>query len=533
MAAFFLYIFTGIHNLRSNKTSNMFKPDDIRQMEGKGIDPAKLEEQIEWFRKGFPYLPVIRPATINDGIKRLDIDEIDTFGKFYDKRIAEYSALKFVPASGAATRMFKDLYEMIDLLKGNDSQPTNPAIGAMQEFFPKIKEFAFYDDLAFAAQSRGKDLQELISNGSFREVLEFLLNEEGLNYGNLPKGLLKFHKYDQEVRTALEEHLIEGAQYCRGKNHSVQMHLTVSPEHKNGFLELIDRVKDHYEKQFGTKFIIHFSQQEPSTDTLAVDLDNKPFRNADGSLLFRPGGHGALIDNLDSIHAELVFIKNIDNVVPDRIKDATVFYKRAIAGYLLFLRDKIFEYIRLIDAGQLAGKMGELEEFVMTELCIKPHDGYSSLDHDDKIQWLRKKLDRPLRICGMVKNVGEPGGGPFWAKNPDGSESLQIVESSQINKEDPEVQKMITSSTHFNPVDLVCSVRDHNGQKYSLKRYIDPATGFISFKTHEGKALKAQELPGLWNGAMSDWITIFMEVPLITFNPVKTVFDLLRPEHKG
>ena len=257
----------------------MFKPDDIRQIEERGIEPFRLEEQIEWFRKGFPYLPVTRPATINDGIKRLDIDEIDKFGKFYDKRITEYSALKFVPASGAATRMFKDLYEMIDLLKGSESQNSIPAAGTMQEFFSKIKEFAFYDDLALAAQSEGKDLEELISNGSFKEVLELLLNEEGLNYGNLPKGLLKFHKYGQEVRTALEEHLVEGAQYCRGKNHTVQMHLTVSPEHKNGFMELIGKVKDHYENESGTKFILHFSQQEPFTDTIAVDLNNEPVRN--------------------------------------------------------------------------------------------------------------------------------------------------------------------------------------------------------------------------------------------------------------
>lgn len=510
----------------------MLKPLDIQQIKQKGIDPAQVENQLEWFAKGFPFLNVTGPATISDGIIRLEIDEIDKFSKYYDSVIAGIPTVKFVPASGAATRMFKDLFEFYDALI-NKTIPDNDLPDSVKDFFERIREFAFYNDLAEFFLRQDKNISDLLKSKNYGEILAAFLFSEGLNYGERPKGLLKFHQYASESLTAMEEHLVESSQYCQGKDKVVNLHLTVSPEHENDFRNLLVKVKKKYEELTKCKFQVDFSHQKSSTDTIAVDSDNKPFRNEDGSLLFRPGGHGALIENLDSVDAGIIFIKNIDNVVPDRIKDATVFYKRAIGGYMLKIREKLFSYIEKIDQQQGKEQFKEIEHFVFSDLFIKPPQNYYSMDTDKKLAWLRGKLDRPMRICGMVKNVGEPGGGPFWAVNPDGSESLQIVESSQIDKKDPVKLDMLRNSTHFNPVDLVCSVINKDNIKYDLKKYIDPATGFISTKSKDGMELKALELPGLWNGAMSDWITIFVEVPLITFNPVKTVFDLLRPEHKG
>ena len=511
----------------------MFKPEDIQQIKQYGLDPAVVEEQLKWFEKGFPFLDIKRPATISDGIVRFEMDEIDEFGKYYDSLAEKVSTLKFVPASGAATRMFKDLFEFYDDLENNDFDFSKDLPDGVRDFFERIREFAFYQDLAEILLRNGMDIQELIRNRDYKDILKFYLFPQGLDYGNRPKGLLKFHQYPEESRTAMEEHLVESYQYCRGENNRVNLHLTVSPEHENGFRDLLLDVKEKYEKMTRCEFYVDFSHQKPSTDTIAVDMDNRPFRNEDGSLLFRPGGHGALIENLDAVDADLIFIKNIDNVVPDRIKDATVFYKRAIAGYLLQLRKKVFDYLDLIESGKGKESFAEIEGFVMKSLHLKPPAAYDTLHTDKKLDWLKEKLDRPMRICGMVKNAGEPGGGPFWAVNPDGSESLQVVESSQVDKKNPQKAEMLKNSTHFNPVDLVCSIKNRRGEKYQLKNYIDPATGFISVKSKDGNDLKALELPGLWNGAMSDWTTIFVEVPLITFNPVKTVFDLLRPEHKG
>lgn len=511
----------------------MFKPADIQQIQKRGIEPAFVEKQLEWFEKGFPFLAVTRPATISDGIIRFEIDEIDKFGKHYDSMLDQISAVKFVPASGAATRMFKELFEFYDDLKSDRFDHAEELPDTVREFFERIQEFAFYTDLGESLLKKGKNIDDLIRNRDYIEILEDFLFSGGLNYGELPKGLLKFHQYSTGSRTALEEHLVESSQYCRDKSNQVKLHLTVSPEHEEEFSKLFQHVKKKYEVAAKCEFQMSFSHQKISTDTIATDTENKPFRNDDGSLLFRPGGHGALLENLDHVKADLIFIKNIDNVVPDRIKDATVFYKRAIAGYLLQLRKKVFDYIGMIDSGNGKEFFSEIEGFVLSSLHIKPPQSYISLNAEKKLDWLRGKLNRPIRICGMVKNVGEPGGGPFWAVNPDGSESLQVVESSQIDKKDPAKLEMLRNSTHFNPVDLVCSITNHKGEKYNLKKYIDPATGFISLKSKDGRDLKALELPGLWNGAMSDWTTIFVEVPLITFNPVKTVFDLLRPEHKG
>ena len=377
----------------------------------------------------------------------------------------------------------------------------------------------------------GKTIDALLEERQYKAIVSNLLEAAGLNYGALPKGLLKFHRYADGVRTPLEEHLVEGALYAAGKSGEANVHFTVSTEHRQLFQQLVDAKVAEYEAKYGIRYHVSFSEQKPSTDTVAADMENKPFRDK-GKLLFRPGGHGALIENLNDLDADVVFIKNIDNVVPDRLKGDTVTYKKLLAGVLVTLQAKAFDYLRLLDGGHYShDQLEEIIRFVQRDLRCRRAD-LKQLEDADLVIYLRKKLNRPMRVCGMVKNVGEPGGGPFLAYNPDGTVSLQILESSQIDMKDPEKKAMFEQGTHFNPVDLVCAVRDYKGNKFNLLNYVDKATGFISYKSKGGKELKALELPGLWNGAMSDWNTVFVEVPLSTFNPVKTVNDLLREQHQ-
>ena len=358
-----------------------------------------------------------------------------------------------------------------------------------------------------------------------------MLRPEGLNYGQLPKGMLLFHKYPEGPRTPMEEHLVEGALYA-ASNGEANVHFTVSHEHIAFFEKKVAEKKDGFARKYGIKYNISFSEQKPSTDTVAANADNTPFRNDDGSLLFRPGGHGALIENLNEIDADVIFIKNIDNVVPDRLKGDTVEYKQVIAGVLVSLQQKAFAYLRLLDSGEYNHeKLQEIIRFVQRDLCCRKND-IKELEDAELVIYLREKLNRPMRVCGVVKNVGEPGGGPFLTYNQDGTVSLQILESSQIDKSNEEYMKMFTEGTHFNPVDLVCAVKNYKGEPFNLPDFVDKSTGFISSKSKGGKELKALELPGLWNGAMSNWNTVFVEVPLSTFNPVKTVNDLLREQHQ-
>lgn len=422
--------------------------------------------------------------------------------------------------------MFKNLFEF---LGADYSEPTTDF---EKKFFSRVHDFAFYDELNEACiKNTGKDIDTLIAEKNYKAVVANLLESAGLNYGALPKGLLKFHRYEDGVRTPLEEHLVEGALYAAGKTGQVNVHFTVSTEHRALFQQLVDEKVAAYSSRFGVQYQVSFSEQKPSTDTVAADMENKPFRD-NGKLLFRPGGHGALIENLNDLDADIVFIKNIDNVVPDRLKADTVTYKKLLAGALVTLQKKAFEYLELLDSGHYSHEQLEtIIRFVQQDLRCRRAD-IKNLEDADLVIYLRKKLNRPMRVCGMVKNVGEPGGGPFLAYNPDGTVSLQILESSQIDMKDPEKKAMFEKGTHFNPVDLVCAVRDYKGNKFNLLNFVDKATGFISYKSKNGKDLKALELPGLWNGSMSDWSTVFVEVPLSTFNPVKTVNDLLREQHQ-
>ena len=505
----------------------MLTAADKAQLEAKGISEAQIEQQLKDFQTGFPFLKLAGAAAIGKGIMAIDDEAQKQYIKAWDDYKAEgHHVTKFVPASGAASRMFKDMFEFLD---ADYDEPTSKA---EKQYFEGIHDFAFFQALDDACQvCEGKGVDALIDEGDYKAVVRCMLSEEGLNYGQLPKGLLQFHAYDEEVRTPLEEHLVEAALYAQSRGEA-DVHFTVSTEHRKLFEALVERILPEYEKEYGVKYHVSFSEQKPSTDTVAANMDNTPFRTEDGKLLFRPGGHGALIRNLGDLKSDVVFVKNIDNVVPDGLKPVTVTWKQVIAGVLVKAQKQAFSYLRLLDTGQYNhSQIEEMIRFVRHELCTDV-PGLKDLEDAELVTFLRRKLNRPMRVCGVVKNVGEPGGGPFMAYNPDGSVSLQILESSQIDKNNPEYVKMFTEGTHFNPVDLVCGIRDYKGERFDLPKFVDPATGFISYKSKNGKELKALELPGLWNGAMSDWSTIFVEVPLETFNPVKTVNDLLRPEHQ-
>lgn len=469
-------------------------------MEEHGLTPAALETQLKNFREGFPFLPVTRAASCGDGIRVLDAAGIEQAAARYDRAKESLRVVKFVPASGAATRMFKDLFEFV-----REGRRT----AVVGELLANRRRFAFWPELRTII---GDDADEL------RTVENIVA--EGLRYGETPKGLVSFHRYGDEVRKAVEEHLVEGAQYAAAGG-EVKIHFTVSPEHLTRFEALLAEKIPGYESRFGVKYRISFSVQDPSTDTLTVNPDCTPFRRADGRLLFRPAGHGALIGNLGKIDADIVFVKNIDNVTTDARRSDTVLYKKALAGVLLALQERIFEYLMALEVP--GAELEPIAAFIENELCVKlPKDYGTAL--------LRQVLDRPIRVCGMVRNEGEPGGGPFWVAGADGLETLQIAESNQIA---PEKRELMRSATHFNPVDLVCSFRTSKGGRFDLREFVDPATGFISRKSDGGRELLAQELPGLWNGAMARWNTVFVEVPITTFSPVKVVTDLLRPEHQG
>ena len=505
----------------------MLTAEDKALLEKKGISEEKIAEQLACFEKGFPFLKLDGAASIEKGILAPAEEEMKAYLEAWDAYMeGEKKIVKFVPASGAASRMFKNMFEFLG------AEYDVPTTDFEKKFFDNVHKFAFFADLNAACEkNNGKGIDALVAEGNYKAVVANLLEAAGLNYGALPKGLLKFHSYEDGVRTPLEEHLVEGALYAAGKTGKVNVHFTVSTEHRELFKALVDEKVAAYAAKYGVEYLVSFSEQKPSTDTVAADMENKPFRD-NGKLLFRPGGHGALIENLNDLDADVIFIKNIDNVVPDRLKDETVAYKKLIAGVLVTLQKKAFEYLELLDGGKYTHEqLEEIIKFVQNDLCCRKAD-IKDLEDADLVIYLRKKLNRPMRICGMVKNVGEPGGGPFLAYNPDGTVSLQVLESSQIDMNDPEKKAMFENGTHFNPVDLVCAVRDYKGNKFNLVNYVDKATGFISYKSKSGKELKALELPGLWNGAMSDWSTIFVEVPLGTFNPVKTVNDLLREQHQ-
>ena len=511
------------------KSTTMLRDEDKALLEQKGITEKQVEEQLKRFQTGFPYLKIESAATVGNGITRLSDQEQATAVARWQNYLADGGEVcKFVPASGAASRMFKALFEFVD------SDLTEPKEGSdVARLLADIDKVAFIDDLNAATQRiYGKSVAELKAEGKNKEIIAAIIKPEGLNYGNLPKGMLKFHSYPEGSRTPLEEQMVEGAQTAANSEGDVNLHFTVSSNHRKLFEEKISEVAEKIGKDRGVKFNISLSEQKPSTDTIAANPDNTPFVE-DGHLLFRPGGHGALIQNLNEMRQAVVFIKNIDNVVPDSKRQPTVQYKQVIAGYLIQLHDQIEEYLTKLASGNYCrGCLQKMLDFLSTKLSVRHPEGIEGMSTTAMAVYIHDKLDRPLRVCGMVRNEGEPGGGPYIAVNADGSASPQILEANQIDPANEDYKAMVKTATHFNPVDLVCYIKNRAGKNYDLPKYVDPNTGFISSKSSHGKELRAMELPGLWNGAMSDWSTAFVEVPVETFNPVKTVNDLLRPAHQ-
>ena len=504
---------------------------ELQQLSEKGISNEQFYKQLETFRNGIPFVHLERPATLLNGILSFTVQQEEDLIAHYEERVEDLTVLKFVPASGAATRMFKSLYSFLEDFKPYRESITEYAtrVGdtSIQKLFEQIKLLPFYE----AVQTTLPE-DDISESDRFYEWVKTLLDPEGFNYGSYPKGLLPFHRYKDHVATAFEEHLKEGMAYARSGN-EVHIHFTISAQHLDQFREVFKEAEKRLTAEEEISFNISYSYQRPSTDTVAVTLDNEPFKDRDGNIVFRPGGHGALIENLDEQDADIIFIKNIDNVVVPRFARAVTRTKKILAGCLLRLQEKAFSYARMLEEEELNGdQMQEIKTFLEEELNVRFLDKYFGFSIAEQLEILKDKINRPIRVCGMVKNEGEPGGGPFWVRDNLQHLSLQIVESAQINIHHPEQMKSFSTSTHFNPVDIVCGVRNHKGDKYTLVNFVDPNQGFITEKTKDGIPLKALELPGLWNGAMAYWNTIFVEIPLETFNPVKTVNDLLRPAHQ-
>ncbi len=514
-----------------------FSLKDTEQIKAKGLTLEAVEHQMELFQNGLPYSNLVAPAVVDDGILKLSEKERDGFINIYENKVDDISVIKFVPASGAATRMFKFLFQF---LKSYD--PEKESINSyinnnndrdLYTFLVGLEKFPFYESVRASLLKNYPDYESMSSNDQYLLFIKAMLDSDKLDYGNSPKGLLPFHEYkNQVISTAFEEHLFETALYTSQKK-PVKIHFTISEKYKDRFNEEFKRIQDKVEQKTGSKFDISFSYQKQSTDTIAVTPDNEPFRNQDGSILFRPSGHGALVENLNELDADVIFMKNIDNVVVYRYKVEVACYKKMLGGILLDIQEKVFQYLNELDSKTF--EEAELEpvvNFMTDEMQIKFSREFQKYKTKYQIEYIKEKLNRPIRICGMVKNEGEPGGGPFWVKNENGEVSLQIVESAQIDLKNKKQKSIFKGSTHFNPVDVVCGVRNYKGEKFNLKKFVDPNAAFITDKTKSGKDLKALELPGLWNGTMANWNTIFVEVPLITFNPVKTVNDLLKAPHQ-
>ena len=522
-------------------TKNLFTQADLEQMKELGITEDKAGRQLAILAKGQRWAALVRPCTPGDGIVKVDPEDQERFISRWQGGADEGRLSAFVPASGAATRMFAFLQhirnEVDKVTLDRTAEIFGRASGDYREFrvfVRSLEKFAFLEPLAEVMGKAGISLQEKLQLGVYNDILDFLLEPQGLNYSSLPKGLIPFHRYGDHYRTAMEEHLVEWVHTVRDLKQLCRIHFTVAPENQ-GEVEAHGReAAAKYSEHLGVKYELSFSIQSPASNTLAVDLENNPFRKPDGSLLFRPGGHGALLQNLNQLKGDIVLIKNIDNVVTDERRDLVVLHQRILTGMLLKVQDEIYNYLTLLSSGSFdAGDLQEVLDFVVQRLNPSVGEHLRTWGEEEKVAGIFRLLNRPLRVCGMVVNRGEPGGGPFWVKDASGRLSLQVVEQAEINRKSPEQVAILKASTHFSPVQIVCGLRDFQGQPFDLNCFADPEAVFVSRKTEEGKELKALELPGLWNGGMAHWNTIFVEVPEETFNPVKTINDLLRPGHRS
>ena len=517
--------------------------EDRIELQARGITPETIATYVQQFQHGFPPVHLDRPCTVGDGIIRLP-DDTTQLEELHAEAAASGRITKFVPASGAASRMFQlllsFLQQPVSLTKNAIIQKAETGDAdsqTFQEFLSNLKQFAFTSDLQAVLERDGLSLEEILARGQYEVLLTYLLTPAGLDYANRPKGLITFHAYADHTRTAFEEHLVEAVEYAQDASSLARLHFTVPASHQNSIRTYLNTVCPRY-AQNGCQFDISYSIQKPSTDTIAVDVDNMPFRDSQGALVFRPAGHGALLENLHDLQGDIIFIKNIDNVLPDRLKPDTYRYKKLLCGYLLQLQQDVFSYIAQLEAADPDSLDGtqvvdRARHFAQDHISLALPSDFESNTVPQRRDVLIHQLNRPLRVCGVVKNTGEPGGGPFWVRQTDGTASLQIIESSQVDMTTEKQRTVWESATHFNPVDLVCGVRDYRGRPFDLRQFTDPTTGFISEKSKDGRALRALELPGLWNGAMAHWNTAFIEMPGSTFHPVKTVMDLLRPEHQS
>ncbi|WP_055442741.1 DUF4301 family protein [Lacinutrix himadriensis] len=513
-----------------------FTEKDIKQIASKNLTVDKVNAQIQLFKTGVPFVNLKDAANIGNGILKFSETEKNQAIKFFENKRNEKAILKFVPASGAATRMFKFLFQFIQEYDANhesvNSYINRNKASELSLFLVGVEKLPFYDQALSKVNELIPNFNSLSQDEKKLEFIKIILETDKLNYGFYPKGLLPFHQYKDHVSTAFEEHLFEAALYA-SSNNEAELHFTISEKHKNIFDAEFKRIEEIVEAKTKTKFNISFSYQCQSTDTIAVTPKNEAFREDNGKLLFRPSGHGALLNNLNQLDADVIFIKNIDNVVVSKYENEVAESKKMLGGLLIELQEKAFAYLHKLEENDLSEKeLITIAEFLKTKLHVVINIEFEKYSKTYQIEYLREKLNRPIRVCGMVKNEGEPGGGPFWIKGESGNISLQIVESAQIDKKNKSQKRILKNATHFNPVDLVCGIKNYKGEKFDLNKYVDPKTAFITMKTKTGKDLKALELPGLWNGSMAHWNTIFVEVPLITFNPVKTVTDLLKATHQ-
>lgn len=523
-----------INDLTMAKERN-FTSDDFVQIYEHGIPFQNIIKQFKILKKGILKSSLISPATIGNGIVELLNVDFEEKAAFFDSQREHLKLNKFVPASGAATRMFKFLKSFL-----NDFEVEKETINAyinrkkdkeLPIFIVAMEKFPFFEAIDKKLKEIYSDFETLDRNYKNYYFIKLLMSSDYFNFANKPKAVLPFHKYKTHIANPIEEHLNECVHYATS-NQVSHLHFTVSEIHQNLFEEAVELVKDKVEEHSETKIDISYSYQNKATDSITIDSKNKLFRDQNGDLVFRPGGHGALIENLGNLDSDVIFIKNIDNVIQNHIEETTL-YKKALAGILIENQQRVFNYLKAIDKQEIKeDSLVEIVKFLTKKLNIEITEDFNKFTFENKIDKIKELLDRPIRVCGMVKNEGEPGGGPFWVMNDHGVVSLQIVESSQVDIESKKQQKVLAEATHFNPVDLVCGIRNYKNQKFDLLQFVDQNAGFIVEKNVDGKTVKSYELPGLWNGAMANWLTIFVAVPLITFNPVKTVNDLLKPAHQ-
>lgn len=509
---------------------------DIKQLAERGISQEQVKEQFHTLKKGIPHVDLRKAASQENGIIVLTLAEQETLVQKFESKKSSLALLKFTPASGAATRMFKFLFEFFEDYDNSDGSINayinKRGVPELRLFFVGIDSFPFFKKVRKRLKKKYSKKESTDIDVNRLRFVNMMLAEDELNFGKRPKGLFPFHAYKNHVATAFEEHLFEAALYATNDN-IARLHFTISTEHQQRFERQFEKRKTYIKKKTGVDFDISYSSQAASTDTIAVNSKNEVLRDSNGALIFRPGGHGALINNLNNQEADIIFIKNIDNVVVNKYKEEVAFYKKVLAGKLLELQEQSFKFLRQLYSENVNNQTIDASaNFLQDELCTKLSTDFKKFSNNYKIEYLAELLDRPLRVCGMVKNEGEPGGGPFWVKHENGVESLQIIESVQINTKNERQRKIVEEATHFNPVDIVCGVKNYKGEKFNLLQYVDKKAGFIATKSYEDQKIKALEHPGLWNGGMAHWNTIFIEVPLVTFNPVKTVNDLLKPAHQ-